>query len=156
MITPGQTVGRTTTRSYRAWREMKGRCANSDRADYKYYGGRGISYISVWGSFEAFYEDMGDPPDESFELDRIDNDKWYCKANCRWATKLQQANNKRLYSTNKSGVKGVCFVRGLWVATARHEGRQIQLLSGRDFFEVVCARKAWEAKVITPIVRGTS
>jgi hypothetical protein len=38
---------------------------------------------------------MGTKPDTGYSIDRIDNNKGYCKDNCRWATCKEQNNNKR-------------------------------------------------------------
>lgn len=83
------------TEEYRAWQHMIKRCTDKNQSNYQYYGGRGITFCERWRSFENFLEDMGNKPDSSYSLDRLDVNGNYEPANCIWATKLQQANNKR-------------------------------------------------------------
>lgn len=80
--------------TYSAWKDMRQRCGNKNSKDYAGYGGRGITICSDWSDFLAFLRDMGPKP-PGLTLDRIDNNKGYCKDNCRWATPAEQRRNTR-------------------------------------------------------------
>ena len=96
LVNHGKTHGLSETVEYKTWLNIKGRCYNLNEKHYKDYGGRGIKVCDRWlESFEAFLEDVGKRPEGKYSLDRKNNNGDYCKENCRWATDLEQANNKR-------------------------------------------------------------
>lgn len=90
---------------------MVQRCTNTNRPDFRLYGGRGITVCERWlksgGGFVAFLADMGDRP-AGASIDRIDNSKGYEPGNCRWATPAEQARNR---STAKLTVEMVARLR---------------------------------------------
>jgi len=90
----GHNTKNGTTATYLSWRGMIQRCTDPNFKQYKDYGGRGITVCQRWENFTNFLEDMGERPSR-LTLDRIKNDKGYCKSNCRWATRKQQARNRQ-------------------------------------------------------------
>ena len=87
---------RMRTKTYRCWADIKNRCLNPNVKGYEYYGGRGITVCERWkNSFEAFLEDMGEPPTSEHSIDRINNNGNYAPENCKWSTKYEQVHNRR-------------------------------------------------------------
>lgn len=82
---------------YTCWRNMKRRCYESERKDYKQYGGRGIKVCERWlAAFKNFYDDAEPLWKKGLTIDRIDVNGNYEPDNVRFVTWKEQANNKRI------------------------------------------------------------
>lgn len=89
------THGATKTPLYKCWRNMHSRCSNPNMIEFPRYGGRGIVVCDEWKRFEPFQEwakASGFQP--GLTIDRIDNDKGYEPANCRWTDRATQCLNR--------------------------------------------------------------
>lgn len=89
------THGMRKSSEYSSWWSMIARCRYKSHNRYYRYGGRGIKVCDRWMKFENFYADMGPKPSQEHSIDRFPNNNGnYEPSNCRWATHIQQANNK--------------------------------------------------------------
>lgn len=88
-------LGGKQTAEYRAWYAMRQRCNSPNHIGYKHYGERGISVCDRWSDFGNFLEDMGPKPEQTLSVERLNNSKGYSPDNCKWGTRIEQANNKR-------------------------------------------------------------
>lgn len=108
------------------WKSMLQRCLNRRHPDYPHYGGRGITVCRRWRrSFAAFCEDVGKRPPGT-TLDRIDNEGPYAPGNMRWATRREQAHNRR--SSRLITWRGETLVLSEW---ARRAGLNSGTLASR-------------------------
>ena len=82
------------------------RCTNPNHTYYERY--KGLLCIE-WLDFNNFLQDMGERV-EGTSLDRIDNEKGYCKENCRWATPKTQMRNRSCNSLSEDLAKQICML----------------------------------------------
>jgi len=108
----GTTHGKSKTRIYQTWVNMKQRCNNIKSKDFYEYGGRGVTICDEWrNDFKAFYDwAMANGYAANLEIDRRDNNGNYEPLNCRFVNEATQARHKRILSKNNtSGYRGVGF-----------------------------------------------
>lgn len=118
---------KSTSPEYIAWANLIARCTVPTHPSYHRYGGRGIGVDPRWlVSFDAFLNDVGQRPSPKHSLDRIDNQRGYHPDNCRWATGVEQHNNK----SNNHKIDTPAGRMGVTEA-ARHFGIGLTTLTAR-------------------------
>lgn len=134
------THGLSRTPTQKSWEAMIERCTKPRHQAYARYGGRGITVCDRWRtSFSAFIEDMGVRPD-GMCLDRVDPNGNYEKANCRWATMKEQAQNKR---NNTFNAAAVMLIRHMARRGEKHADIAHAFGVGQSTITRIVNRKQW-------------
>lgn len=91
--------GLNRTKEHVSWCHIKQRCYNTKDKNYHSYGGRGITLFEEWinnpKAFIDYIKSLENYGVEKLSLDRINNDGNYEPGNLRWATRKEQARNRR-------------------------------------------------------------
>jgi len=151
-ITRSTIHGLSKQKTYKIWDRVKSRCYNKNNSSYKWYGGRGIKVYEPWRkSFELFHNYISKLPDyniSGYTLDRINNDGNYEPGNLRWVNQHYQVINSRINSKNKSGFKGVSYMKDAkkWRAGITIHGKIKNIGNYNTAIEAVIARDRYILK----------
>lgn len=130
---------------YCRWRAMLWRCSPKNKKAKRSYFDRGIKVCKRWLKFENFRDDMESSFMKGLTIHRIDNDKDYCKSNCKWTDSIEQSRHRtdnRIITINGE-TKILCD----W---AKHFG-----ISLPTFYQRINKKGMNEIEALTTPLRGT-
>lgn len=143
----GKTHGGSRHPLYQSYKSMIARSTNPNNIGFESYGAAGRGVCDQWADpltgFWQFVEDMGPKPDESYSIDRIDNNLGYFPENCRWASSATQQFNKNY--TKRPGITR--SENGLrWRAIIHFENVKYSLGTYDTYEEALAAREEAELR----------
>lgn len=121
--------GEATSRLYVMWRAMRIRCQDPTDREFERYGGAGILVCDEWLVYENFRDwALAHGYADDLTIDRIKGQLGYSPDNCRFATRKQQAQNRRRRVTSGSPYKSVHQrSSGRWRASIFANGKRVNL-----------------------------
>jgi len=107
------------------WERMMFRCYSIKCANYKNYGGRGITVCKEWLTYEGMKDWIETYWVKGLQVDRIDNNKGYSPENCRFTTSSINNFNRRKKSRCSSDYRGITWNghANKWMAYIQTSGK---------------------------------
>lgn len=135
-------------RTYRIYTKMLCRAFHKREEYQKFYKDVDVCYRWTGEKgFENFVEDMGECPSKNHSLNRVACSNIYSKETCEWATSKTQVFERRILSSNSSGITGVKWRKERLVWEARITiDKPTVIYYGKSFKDAVAARL--EAEVV--------
>jgi hypothetical protein len=98
---------------WQRWYQMCVRCGNTSK---KYRAYRTVRVCDEWKGHQGFinfYDDMGLPPTDKHQLDRVNPFGHYEPGNVVWATAKQNMNNMRVHHRGNGRYKKLAIENGI-------------------------------------------
>jgi hypothetical protein len=121
----------------------------------KYYGH--IRVCNEWNDYTVFRDwALSNGYEDTLTIDRIDPNKDYSPDNCRWVNRQIKAENQVQRTTTATGVRGITFKQGKYLARIGHNRRRYNLGYYDTIEEAIEARNKFITEHNTNHIKGYS